>query len=105
LTEEVVMKDITITFDADGTPSASPDPCTVAKGTKITLQTNPGVDTTFDIAFQDQSPAGPQAPKHLSSKKEDSRQKVKLTADNAAATYQYSITVNGIPVDPAIIIQ
>ena len=75
------------------------------KGTKITLQPAPGVDTPFHIVFQDESPAGPHADQHLSSKKEDARQKVKLTADNAMATYKYSINANGITVDPAIIIQ
>lgn len=99
------MKDITIAFDSSGRPFASPDPCKVNNGTKITLQTAAGVDTPFDIDFQDESPAGPHADKHLTSKKEDSRQKVKLTADNAMATYKYSIRANGITVDPAIIIQ
>jgi hypothetical protein len=99
------MKDITIAFDSSGMPFANPDPCNVNKGTKITLQTAPGVDSPFDIDFQDESPAGPHADKHLKSKEEDSRQKVKLTADNATATYKYSIRANGITVDPAIIIQ
>jgi hypothetical protein len=99
------MKDITIAFDASGRPFASPDPCRVDKGTKITLQTDPGVSTHFDIDFQNQSPAGPNAAKHLKSGPHSSRQKVELTANNAAAAYKYSITANGITVDPAIIIQ
>jgi hypothetical protein len=97
---------ITVTYDA-GAPSVSPENCHVLKGTQVTLRTDPpGPKGAFDIEFKQESAAGPGEPKKLHSEQGNSnRQRIKLTADNAKGEYKYTIIANGIPVDPAIIIQ
>ncbi|HJW46401.1 MAG TPA: hypothetical protein VJ484_07920 [Lysobacter sp.] len=97
---------ITVTYDA-GAPSVSPADCYVLKGTQVTLRTDPpGPKGAFDIEFKQQSASGPDAPKKLHSEQGNSnRQRIKLKADNEKGTYGYTIIANGIPVDPAIIIQ
>ena len=97
---------ITVTYDA-GAPSVSPADCYVLKGTQVTLRTDPpGPKGAFDIEFKQQSASVRDAPKKLHSEQGNSnRQRIKLKADNEKGTYGYTITANGIPVDPAIIIQ
>jgi hypothetical protein len=97
---------ITVTYDA-GAPSVSPEDCHVLKGTQVTLRTDPpGSKGAFDIEFKQESASGPDAPKKLHSEQGNSnRQRIKLIANNKEGTYGYTITANGISVDPAIIIQ
>jgi hypothetical protein len=97
---------ITVTYET-GAPSVSPENCHVSKGTKVTLRTDPpGPKGAFDIEFKQESAAGPGAPKKLHSEQGNSnRQRIKLKADNVEGEYKYTIIANGIPVDPAIIIQ
>lgn len=97
---------ITVTYDG-GAPSVSPENCHVLKGTQVTLRTDPpGPKGAFDIEFKQESAAGPGEPKKLHSEQGNSnRQRIKFRADNAKGEYKYTIIANGIPVDPAIIIQ
>lgn len=98
------MKFINVTIGPNG-PTVDPDRCEVDAEDKVLLRTGEGVEVPFAIDFDGPSPAGPHANPHQDSKKEHARQVVKLDIDNVAGVYKYTITANGIPLDPAIIIR
>lgn len=95
---------VTIDF-ADGRPSATPANCLVNKGGKVTLRTKENVTTKFEIEFAGQSAAGPNEPRKLGSQPGTNREKIRFDANNAEGTYKYTLYVNGVPLDPAIIIR
>ena len=96
---------IEVTYDGNGRPSVTPDTCEVENGTEIVWRTAKDVKVSFDIDFEGESAAGPQAPKRNKSQESDARQKVRLTSNNKVARYKYAIEANGQRVDPAIIIK
>ena len=96
---------IDVTYDGSGRPSVTPDSCEVDNGTDIVWRTAQDVIVAFDIDFEGESAAGPDAPKRTKSAESNKRQKVKLTSNNKVARYKYAIEANGHRVDPAIIIK
>lgn len=92
---------ILIAYARDGRPSAVPEDCHVAAGTEVVFRAD---GAPFEIAFKQQSPAGPGAPRQLPSRAEQGMQRARLRAAGPRATYRYGIRANGIEVDPAIII-
>ncbi|HSM11364.1 MAG TPA: hypothetical protein VK827_07325 [Lysobacter sp.] len=95
---------VEIRYAGDGTPSAVPEECTVAPGTRITWRGPEGTSTPFVLRFAEASPAGRGEPRELASEKTDVRQEVMIIARNVKGRYKYGIEANGIMVDPAIII-
>lgn len=95
---------IEIRYAGDGTPSAVPEDCTVAPGTRITWRGPAGSATPFVLRFTSASPAGRGEPRELSSGETVDRQKVVIVAGDIEGRYKYAIEANGIVVDPAIII-
>lgn len=95
---------IEVRYAGDGTPSAVPDECTVAPGTRITWRGPADNATVFDLAFPGGSPE-PRGGRDYRSGSVDARQKVGLVAAGAEGRYKYAIAANGIAVDPAIIIK
>ena len=95
---------VEIRYANDGTPSAVPEECTVAPGTRITWRGPQDDATPFVLRFSDASPAGRGEPRELSSRDTADRQKVVIVAGNLEGRYKYGIEANGIMVDPAIII-
>lgn len=97
---------IEVTYDGSGKPSVTPEECTVAKGSAIVWRTARDVDTVFEIDFEGESAAGPNAPRRTKSQQDNARQKLRMTADNAIdRRYKYAIEANGQRVDPAVIIK
>lgn len=96
---------IEIRYAADGTPSAVPDECTVAPGTRIAWLGPDRNAAPFELTFPGGSPAGRDAPPELRSSEADGRQKAALVAGEATGRYKYQIAANGVLVDPAIIIE
>lgn len=96
---------IEIRYADDGTPSAVPDECTVAPGTRIAWLGPDGNATPFELTFPGGSPAGRDAPPELRSSEAGDRQKVTLVAGDTEDRYKYQIAANGVLVDPAIIIE
>ncbi|CAN5662004.1 hypothetical protein BH23PSE2_BH23PSE2_02350 [soil metagenome] len=92
---------IRIDYARDGRPSAVPENCHVARGTEVVFRAN---GAPFEIAFKQQSPAGPSAPRQLPSRAEQGMQKARVRAAGPGTEYRYGIRANGIEVDPAIII-
>lgn len=92
---------IRIDYARDGRPSAVPENCHVTQGTEVVFRAD---GAPFEIAFKQQSPGGPNAPRQLPSRAEQGMQKARVRAAGPRATYHYGIRANGIEVDPAIII-
>lgn len=92
---------IRIDYAGDGRPSAVPENCHVARGTEVVFRAD---GAPFEIAFKQQSPAGPDAMRRLPSRAEQGMQKARLRAAGPRDTYRYGIRANGIEVDPAIIV-
>ncbi len=92
---------IRIDYARDGRPSAMPENCHVARGTEVVFRAD---GAPFEIAFKQQSPGGPSAPRQLPSRAEQGMQKARVRAAGQGAEYRYGIRANGIEVDPAIII-
>lgn len=95
---------VTIRYAPDGTPSAVPEVCKVARGTRITWRGPDGDATPFVLEFTQASPAGRGQPLEIRSGRTTNGHSVVIVADNAPGTYKYGIQANGITVDPAIII-
>lgn len=96
---------IDVAYDGSGRPTVTPENCEVENGTEIVWRTAEDVNVSFDIDFEGESAAGPNAPKRSKSAESNKRQKVKLTSNNKIARYKYAIEANGQRVDPAIIIK
>ncbi len=90
-----------------GTEVGTPDEiCEVDPGTQITWRGPEGGRETFKLRFHEASPGGRGAPLQVaSSRSDDGRQKVSITADNESGRYMYDILIPGGGVDPAIIIR
>lgn len=95
---------VEIRYAADGTPSAAPEECTVAPGTRITWRGPEQAPTPFLLRFAEASPAGAREPRDLPSRETGDRQRVVIIAGEVEGRYKYGIEANGITVDPAIII-
>lgn len=95
---------VEIRYADDGRPSAVPDECRVAPGTRITWLGPDDGGTPFALSFPGGSPAR-DARGELRSDRSGDRQKVVIVAGDAKGTYKYEIAANGIVVDPAIIIR
>lgn len=95
---------VEIRYAPDGTPSAVPEACNVARGTRITWRGPDDDATPFELDFVVASPAGRGKPLEIRSGNASRRQSVVIVADNAPGRYKYGIRANGITVDPAIII-
>lgn len=90
----------------NGRPKADPQNCHVRVGTRVALRRVRGEPAPFMIAFKQQSPAGPGAPRQLRSEDVNGRQRITLTANNpTVGAYAYGITIGDATVDPAIIIE
>ena len=95
---------VEIRYADDGTPSAVPEECTVAPGTRITWRGPEETPTPFLLRFTEASPAGRGEPRELPSRETADRQRVVIIAGEVEGRYKYGIEANGIMVDPAIII-
>lgn len=95
---------VSVRFNGNGRPSVDPDECHVKQNEDIAWRTAEGDEVPFEIEFEGESPAGPNAPRRLPSGPDAGRQRVRLTAANRSGRYKYAIVANGIRVDPAIII-
>ncbi|TQD51090.1 hypothetical protein FKV25_02180 [Lysobacter aestuarii] len=94
---------VDVAYAPDGMPSASPDTCKVASGTRIVFRTPPGEARTFSIEFSG-PPPGARAAGRLPSVARGSQRVVELLADGAPGSYKYDIHANGRTLDPVIII-
>lgn len=95
---------IVIAFKGDyGTPDT--DRCEVDEGTLITWRGEAGSRQAFAVVFERASPAGRDQPLKTRSSDVDGVQKLEIAAAGAPAHYPYRIVVNGVAVDPAIIIR
>ena len=95
---------VEIHYADDGTPSAVPEECTVAPGTRITWRGPDEAPTPFLLSFTEASPAGRGEPRELPSRETAGRQRIVIIAGEVEGRYKYDIEANGITVDPAIII-
>ena len=95
---------VEIRYADDGTPSAVPEECTVAPGTRVTWRGPEETSTPFLLQFTQASPAGRGEPRELPSRETADRQRVVIIAGDVEGRYKYGIEANGITVDPAIII-
>jgi len=95
--------EISIAFDADGTPSAQPDSVEVLAGGTITWRSAPGETTPFQIlpklAWEQGHVTG------LRSHPQGDCQLLTCGASSVPGTYHYGIEANGKVVDPDIIIK
>jgi len=98
------MRHIEIRYADDGTPSAVPEECTVAPGTRITWRGPEETPSPFVLRFTKANPAGHGEPRELPSRAMAGRQQIGIIAGNVKGRYEYGIEANGITVDPAIII-
>ena len=79
--------------------------CTVDRGTRITWRAPPGEPRPFTLEFTDGSPDGLRSRPVHSSRDRGDRQALVLDATGAPGTYPYLIKVDGVAIDPAIIIR
>lgn len=96
---------IEIRYADDGRPSAVPENCTVPPRTRITWRGPADDDAPYVLMFPGGSPGADGGRGELPSRSIDGRQKVELVTGDTEGTYKYSISANGIEVDPAIIIK
>lgn len=79
--------------------------CTVDRGTRITWRAPPGEPRPFTLEFTRGSPDGTRTrPVHPSRDRGD-RQALVLDATGAPGAYPYLVKVDGVEIDPAIIIR
>lgn len=98
---------IAINYASDGTPSATPDPYSVAGGSLVTWQGAVDDSRPFTIEFEHGSPSGDEERASLSSAAGNSRQTVTLRVKSVRVEtdLKYSIIANGKREDPHIIIK
>lgn len=95
---------VEIRYARDGTPSAVPEECRVARGTRVTWRGPDDDATPFVLEFTQASPAGRGQPLEIRSGRTTNGHSIVIVADNEPGIYKYGIQANGITVDPAIII-
>lgn len=96
---------IEIAYAADGMPSATPDECSVAPGTRVEWRGPAGDGRGFDIRFKRENPV-PAAPGGvLRSGAADGRQVAAGVLGPTRGRYPYAIRAGSKERDPAIIIR
>lgn len=95
---------VTIRVMVGATPKADPDTCKVDQGTVITWVAEPPAEFTLEFG-KSGSPGGASAPTKITAKPMGGTFKAVVPALGKAETYPYVIRVNGVAVDPAIIIR
>lgn len=79
--------------------------CEVDRGTVVTWRAATGEPRPFGVQFIGAGPGGPGSPRTYSSRDRGDRQAVSIEAAGPPGTYPYVIVVDGVELDPAIIIR
>ncbi|WP_133478140.1 hypothetical protein [Cognatilysobacter segetis] len=96
---------IEIAYAPDGMPVATPDTCSVARGTDVEWRGPDGTPQAFEIRFKrgNAMPASPEGRVHSAAA--GARQVARGRADAAPGRYDYAIRSGSKERDPAIIIR
>lgn len=79
--------------------------CEVDRGTVVTWRAPEGEPWSFEVEFVGAGPGGPGSPRTYTSRDRGDRQALSIEAAGPSGTYPYLVVVDGVELDPAIIIR